>query len=148
MTAPARLEGFIARFDDEVAATARACLAWARALLPSATVLVYDAYNALSISLAAGDNLGSAFVAVVVYPRHVNLSFHRGAELDDPKGLLQGSGSKIRHVRIDDPARLDRDIEALARRAARHAGLRSGGADGAVVIKSVYPRQRPRRPRR
>ena len=26
---------------------------------------------------------------------HVNLGFHRGAELDDPDGLLEGSGKLI-----------------------------------------------------
>jgi hypothetical protein len=146
-SATTELESFISRFDDGVASTARRCLAWVRALVPGATELVYDAYNALSIPFATGERLSTAFVAVVVYPRHVNLGFNRGAELEDPDRLLSGTGAKIRHVRIADESRLDARLAALVRRAARHAGYRRGKAPGPIIIKAVYPRQRPRRPR-
>ncbi len=100
-----------------------------------------------SIPFATDDNLGSAFVAVVVYPRHINLAFNRGAEIDDPKRRLVGTGARIRHVRIDDESRLDAAIAALVRRAARHAGFQAGRGPGSIAIKSIYARQRPRRPR-
>jgi hypothetical protein len=35
---------------------------------------------------------------------HVNLGFYKGACLDDPRGLLEGSGKNLRHVKIADPA--------------------------------------------
>ena len=31
---------------------------------------------------------------------HASLGFYRGVELDDPKNLLEGSGKKLRHVKI------------------------------------------------
>lgn len=31
---------------------------------------------------------------------HASLGFYRGVELDDPKGLLEGTGKKLRHVKI------------------------------------------------
>ena len=31
---------------------------------------------------------------------YVNLGFARGAELDDPKGLLEGAGKGMRHVKV------------------------------------------------
>lgn len=31
---------------------------------------------------------------------HVNVGFWRGAQLDDPKRLLQGSGAKMRHLKL------------------------------------------------
>lgn len=31
---------------------------------------------------------------------HANLGFYRGIELDDPKGLLQGEGKKLRHIKV------------------------------------------------
>ena len=34
------------------------------------------------------------------YPDHVNLVFFRGAELDDPDKLLEGTGKGMRHVKI------------------------------------------------
>jgi hypothetical protein len=141
----ADLERFLSRFDEPVAATARRCLASVRRLVPGATELVYDAYNALSISFATDEVLKSAFVAVVVYPRHVNVAFHRGAELDDPKHLLQGEGARIRHVRANDRA-FGRDLASFVRRAAQAAGFRARSQPGQVIIKRVYARQRARRP--
>jgi hypothetical protein len=33
----------------------------------------------------------------------VNLGFYYGAELPDPEGLLQGTGKRLRHVKIREP---------------------------------------------
>ncbi|MCA8934779.1 MAG: DUF1801 domain-containing protein [Planctomycetes bacterium] len=35
------------------------------------------------------------------FKKYVNFGFWRGAELDDPKGLLEGTGKQMRHVRIE-----------------------------------------------
>ncbi len=31
---------------------------------------------------------------------HATLGFHRGTSLDDPKGLLEGTGKDMRHIKI------------------------------------------------
>jgi hypothetical protein len=31
---------------------------------------------------------------------HANLGFYRGIELDDPRGLLEGEGKKLRHIKV------------------------------------------------
>jgi len=31
---------------------------------------------------------------------HANLGFYRGIELEDPKGLLEGDGKKLRHIKV------------------------------------------------
>ena len=41
-----------------------------------------------------------AFGYVGVFSAHVNVGFFYGAELDDPAGLLQGSGKRMRHVKL------------------------------------------------
>ncbi len=51
---------------------------------------------------------GTGFIHVVAYANHVNLGFLLGAGLDDPKALLEGSGKKIRHIRIEASAELCR----------------------------------------
>jgi hypothetical protein len=53
---------------------------------------------------------------VNVFAAHVNVGFFLGAELDDPAGLLQGSGKRMRHVKLIpgkamDDAALERLIE-------------------------------------
>lgn len=40
--------------------------------------------------------------AIVIHNDHVNLEFARGTELEDPEGILEGTGNKIRHVKIYD----------------------------------------------
>jgi len=35
------------------------------------------------------------------FKNHVNVGFFRGAKLDDPAGVLQGSGKRMRHVKLN-----------------------------------------------
>jgi hypothetical protein len=142
------LETSLDEFEPAVADSARRALERVRALVPGAKELVYDAYNALSISFSASERLNDAFVAVVVYPRHVNLAFHRGSELDDPHRLLVGVGARIRHVDMDRQTLRDTRLARLVRAAATRAGFVAGSGRGEVVIKKVYARRRPRRPGR
>lgn len=62
----AQLHAFLAKFDDPVAAVARASLERIRALVPGCTELVYDAYTALSIGFGSSEKLGDAFLHVAV----------------------------------------------------------------------------------
>ena len=40
------------------------------------------------------------FGYVNVFKAHVNVGFFFGAELEDPAGLLEGSGRRMRHVKV------------------------------------------------
>ena len=42
-----------------------------------------------------------AFAYVDVYKLHVNIGFFNGAELNDPDGLLEGTGKYMRHVKLN-----------------------------------------------
>lgn len=37
---------------------------------------------------------------VLPYSKHVNLGFYNGALLLDPSGVLEGTGKKLRHVKV------------------------------------------------
>jgi hypothetical protein len=39
--------------------------------------------------------------AIVVHKDHINLEFAQGIELLDPDGMLEGTGKKISHVKIE-----------------------------------------------
>jgi hypothetical protein len=52
------------------------------------------------------------FGYVNVFKAHVNVGFFLGAELEDPAGLLQGSGRRMRHVKIKPG--VDLDVQALS----------------------------------
>ena len=58
----------------------------------------------------------AAFAYVNAFTAHVNVGFFRGAEIADPKGLLEGTGRLMRHVKIHpwrevDSASLSRLVE-------------------------------------
>jgi hypothetical protein len=40
------------------------------------------------------------FCYMKAFENSVNFGFWRGVELEDPKGLLQGTGEKMRHVKL------------------------------------------------
>lgn len=70
------------------------------------------------------EKVGDQVCAITVNARYVNLMFHKGTELDDPHGLLEGTGKKIRHVKIRSAADLSHPgIRELLAEAWDHAGL-------------------------
>ncbi len=42
----------------------------------------------------------AAFGYVNAFKAHINVGFFHGAALDDPAGLLQGDGKRMRHVKL------------------------------------------------
>jgi hypothetical protein len=42
----------------------------------------------------------AAFAYVGAFSRHASVGFFHGAALADPAGLLEGSGKRMRHVRL------------------------------------------------
>jgi len=76
------------------------------------------------------------------------LFFLTGAGLKDPQKLLKGSGSTVRRILISKPEALD----DLAVRALMQLALQKSpkpidvSKSGYIVIKSISPKQRPRRP--
>jgi hypothetical protein len=82
---------------------------------------------------------------MAIEPRRVRLYFSK--DLPDPKGLLEGSGTKVRSVTVKAASDLDRgDVHALIQAAIQHSGVklpRTGSTR--MVIKSVSKKKRPRR---
>jgi len=59
------------------------------------------------------------FSYIKAHATHVNFGFWRGAELDDPKRMLQGEGERMRHVKILETHVLDEVVlAALVKQAA------------------------------
>lgn len=65
----------------------------------------------------------AAFGYVDAFKDHVNVGFFRGAELPDPKGLLEGTGKSMRHVKLR-PGRTTDDAALSELIRAAHADVR------------------------
>lgn len=113
---------------------------------------IYDAYSAVAIGYGASDRLRDGILHIAVYSKHVNLGFNDGAALADPKGILRGSGKRIRHITFKTAEEITRpEIRSYIRRARKQAladarrlgDLKRQKPDGVVsVVKAVYPKKR------
>jgi hypothetical protein len=79
----------------------RAAIAHLRKRLPGAICLVYATYNALAVGFGPTAKGSALPITVALYPRWATLFLMFGATLDDPEGLLEGTGPRIRSVRLD-----------------------------------------------
>ena len=60
----------------------------------------------------------AAFAYVNVFTAHVNVGFFQGAALRDPAGMLQGTGKRMRHVKLKPgEAANEAALQALVRAA-------------------------------
>ena len=113
---------------------------------------IYDAYSAVAIGYGTSERLRDGIFHIAVYSKHVNLGFNDGATLDDPKGILQGGGNRIRHITIKTSEDIKRpEIRAYIRRARKKAiaDARKLGepalekpADVVSTVKAIYPKKR------
>lgn len=55
----------------------------------------------------------TAFAYVNVFSKHINVGFFNGNELEDPSELLEGTGKRMRHVKIRPG--VDIDNQALTK---------------------------------
>jgi Domain of unknown function (DU1801) len=143
-----QLDSFIEKFSPQVAAIARHALRIMEKRLPGATRIVYDNYNALAIGFGPSDRASDAVFSIAVFPRWVSLFFFQGVALSDPDRLLKGTGTRIRHIVLNDARELDLPaIRALMKEALAIADPPIPAHSKApLIIRSVSAKQRPRRP--
>jgi hypothetical protein len=145
-----QFDGFLSRYTPEIRSVAKAALTRMRKRLPGAIELVYDNYNALVIGFGPTERASDAIFSLVLYPRWVTLFFLQGASLPDKQKLLKGNGKFVRHLVLEDASTLDspavKDLMTLALQRAS-TPMDNGKTRGRMVIKSISPKQRPRRPK-
>jgi hypothetical protein len=147
-TAAQQLDTFLDEFTPDVAATARLALKKVRRQMPPSIEMVYDNYNGLVIGFAPSMRATEAVLSVAIYPDHVTICFLYGAKLADTKKLLAGSGKQVRHIKLKSATDLDRpEIKDLIARSIKSGPVAFPKALAReLVIKSISPKRRPRRP--
>jgi hypothetical protein len=140
--------GFIDKFEPKLAKLVKSARAEIKRRFPTAIELVYDNYNALAIGYSTTERTSDVIFSLAVYARGLNLYFLYGRSLADPKGILQGSGNQGAFVRVDRLTVFDDpDVDALINQAVAKTKpplAKQGG--GYTIVKSISPKQRPRRP--
>jgi hypothetical protein len=142
-----QVQSFIDKFDGEARDLIRALRSRLQHRLQGCCELVWDNYNFFVIGYSPTERPSDYIVSLAAGASGVSLSFNRGADLDDPDGILLGSGKVNRFVRLPTPATLQRsDVDAMIERACAQSVVpHPWRAGGRCVIRGVSAKQRPRR---
>jgi hypothetical protein len=65
---------------------------------------------------------------IMAFKNHVNLGFWRGVDLPDDAGILEGSGEKMRHVKVSGLDDIQEDVLGDLIRAALALNRSTGGS--------------------
>jgi hypothetical protein len=104
--APA-IVGWLDAQPSELGSIARTWFAFMRQRGTDVRELMHDGFATVCVE-------GAPFAYVGVFRAHVNIGFFHGAALPDPAGLLQGTGKRMRHVKVKPGLALDAaSLEAL-----------------------------------
>jgi len=107
---------------------------------------MYDAYSAVALGYGSSERLKDGVVHIAVYAAHVNIGFNHGNELDNKKGLLQGTGRRLRHITIKSVADLRNPaVRQYLRAAYKLAGMKEATRDFkdvTSVVMAIYPKRR------
>jgi hypothetical protein len=87
------VDAWFSKPDDELRRFARPWFERMRGCGTDVRKLLHDGHPTACV----GD---AAFGYVNAFNVHVNIGFFHGAMLDDPAGLLEGTGKRMRHVKL------------------------------------------------
>ena len=124
------IDAWLAAHDPELGAIARYWFEQVRRCGDDVLELMHDGQATACVEDAA-------FAYVGVYRAHVNVGFFHGAELPDPARLLEGTGRRMRHVKVRpgaDPS--DPALIALIEAAYADIKVRVELGDGPVPPES------------
>lgn len=148
-SAQQQLDAFLQKYSPEMAKLGHGAIRHLTRRLPGAICLAYDNYNALAVGFGRGTKASDVIISIAFYPRWATLFFMFGASLPDPEGLLEGKGARIRSLRLANglATLTSGAVDQLITAAVLQSGWKlSPGAKGELIIKSISPKQRPRRP--
>jgi hypothetical protein len=94
----AEFETLLASSSAPIAATARALRSAVQDAIPSAVQMV-DAPDRL-LAFGTGQKLRDMLFAIIPHTGHVNLQLADGADLPNPGGLIEGTGKRVRHIKV------------------------------------------------
>ena len=150
MTKPPReLLEFLYRYDPDIQSLALSLRKVIHEEMAPCHEYVFEMRSKVVLLYGATERvIADGLCNIGVFVRHVILGFPRGIDLDDPAGVLQGTGKAMRHITLKRLSDLDRpEIRLYLRQARKHAGLtRRRHRTSAEVVTRVKQKSSTRRP--
>ena len=145
--AEAQVQSCIDKFDEKNQALIRAVRKALRKRFPTAYELVYDNYNFFVIGYSPTERPTDSILSMAAGANGVGLAFpYCGTKLRDPNGILQGSGSQNRFVRLPSAATLSQpEVADMVDQATALCKPLPESGRGQVIVRSISAKQRPRR---
>ncbi|HLW00579.1 MAG TPA: DUF1801 domain-containing protein [Ktedonobacterales bacterium] len=120
-----QIDSSLASYPPEVATICRLLRATAQQSMPAAQELWYHSSIGYAVSTSPFDRI----CYIAPQNGYVNLGFFFGTHLEDPQHLLEGTGARMRHVKVRTLAQAgDPALAAL---------LKAAWLDGAVSVAEV-----------
>jgi len=94
------IEGFLLPFSPEIESLAQQLRIYLKEETKPTTELIAESTISLNIGYGFTRKAWDCYAAIIVYTKHINISFPSGTSLTDPDGLLQGTGSRIRDIKV------------------------------------------------
>ena len=146
---PQELLEFLAPYPSETVELYLEAREFLLSFAPEANEVIWDAANAVTLGLSFTDRWQDGFVHLPAYNnhinlgfnKHINLGFNRGAELHDPERRLIGTGSTVRHVRLNTMIFDDPYVRALIEQA-RDRAPNFGESRGTTTIRIMAGKKR------
>src|SRR5580765_6906629 len=125
MKTPPELKEALERFEPEVQVLAAAARAVVLDVVGPCYECIFPIKKLVSVLYSTTEKrMKDNICLLVAYRDHVNLMFPRGVDLNDPKGLLEGSGKAMRHVKLLTPEDADTPaVRQLIAQATQRKGL-------------------------
>lgn len=126
------LEKLLSKYSPEVRGLALKVRKLIRSVVPKAQEKMYLGWKTIGYSVDG--TMKGTVCSIGPQRAYVNIYFFSGADLDDPNGLLDSSGKKVRHVKIKEAKDVQakalklliKDAAALARSAQSGIGKKKG----------------------
>jgi hypothetical protein len=116
-------EGFeeiVSQADPKVAALARRAQALIEEVMPNVVKVAWPTQAIIGYGVGP-KKMSEQFCYIAVLNARINLGFYYGADLPDPKNLLEGAGQAMRHIKISEPQQLENPaVRNLIQAASQH----------------------------
>jgi hypothetical protein len=122
VTVPDPAEELLAKATPEARPLIEQTRLLIKRVIPEATEQVHMGWGV--INYLAGSKMSDMVVAIVPHWTYINIQFADGVDLPDPTNKLEGTGKRMRHVKIRGTEDLNSsEVRALLMEAARKRGL-------------------------